>query len=162
MRTSPLAYFITFRTYGTWLHGDARGSFHRRPGDDSPAALPPMPRLEQAMERLLARTPVRLDIEQRGFVTEAIKDACRRDNWDLHTFVVRAEHVHVLLAPPPGLPPERVMTALKARATWWMVKHGAHPRGSRMWSRHGSTRYVWTPRELDAVRRYIDEHVTGG
>jgi len=30
---TPLAYLITFRAYGTWLHGDARGSidrFHNR------------------------------------------------------------------------------------------------------------------------------------
>ena len=30
---TPLAYFISFRTYGTWLHGDERGSidrFHNR------------------------------------------------------------------------------------------------------------------------------------
>jgi hypothetical protein len=29
----PLAYLITFRCYGTWLHGDSRGSvdrFHNR------------------------------------------------------------------------------------------------------------------------------------
>jgi hypothetical protein len=25
----PLAYFITFRTHGTWLHGDQRGSVDR-------------------------------------------------------------------------------------------------------------------------------------
>lgn len=30
---TPLAYFISFRAYGTWLHGDKRGSidrFHNR------------------------------------------------------------------------------------------------------------------------------------
>ena len=26
MWNKPLAYFITFTTYGTWLHGDSRGS----------------------------------------------------------------------------------------------------------------------------------------
>jgi hypothetical protein len=26
---TPLAYFITFRAYGTWLHGDKRGSVDR-------------------------------------------------------------------------------------------------------------------------------------
>jgi hypothetical protein len=26
---TPLAYFISFRTYGTWLHGDKRGSIDR-------------------------------------------------------------------------------------------------------------------------------------
>lgn len=25
----PVAYFISFRTYGTWLHGDKRGSMDR-------------------------------------------------------------------------------------------------------------------------------------
>ena len=25
----PLAYLISFRTYGTWLHGDERGSIDR-------------------------------------------------------------------------------------------------------------------------------------
>ena len=25
----PLAYLITFRCYGTWLHGDKRGSYRR-------------------------------------------------------------------------------------------------------------------------------------
>jgi hypothetical protein len=26
---TPLAYFISFRAYGTWLHGDKRGSIDR-------------------------------------------------------------------------------------------------------------------------------------
>jgi len=26
---TPLAYFISFRSYGTWLHGDERGSIDR-------------------------------------------------------------------------------------------------------------------------------------
>ena len=28
-RTYPLGYLITFRCYGTWLHGDERGSVDR-------------------------------------------------------------------------------------------------------------------------------------
>jgi hypothetical protein len=26
LAATPLAYFITLRTYGTWLHGDDRGT----------------------------------------------------------------------------------------------------------------------------------------
>jgi hypothetical protein len=26
---TPLAYFISFRSYGTWLHGDKRGAIDR-------------------------------------------------------------------------------------------------------------------------------------
>jgi len=32
---TPLAYFLSFRSYGTWLHGDKRGSvdrFHNKYG----------------------------------------------------------------------------------------------------------------------------------
>jgi hypothetical protein len=29
-RSTPLAYLITIRSYGTWLHGDERGSMDRR------------------------------------------------------------------------------------------------------------------------------------
>ena len=32
-RSIPLAYMITFRCYGTWLHGDDRGSVGRRRGN---------------------------------------------------------------------------------------------------------------------------------
>ena len=28
-RSSPIGYLVTFRCYGTWLHGDERGSFDR-------------------------------------------------------------------------------------------------------------------------------------
>ena len=28
-KDAPLAYFISFRTFGTWLHGDRRGSVDR-------------------------------------------------------------------------------------------------------------------------------------
>ena len=36
VNAEPAGHFLTFRTYGTWLHGDARGSvdrFHNVPGE---------------------------------------------------------------------------------------------------------------------------------
>jgi len=37
----PLAYLITFRCYGTWLHGDERGSVDRFHNQyQSPSAAP--------------------------------------------------------------------------------------------------------------------------
>jgi REP element-mobilizing transposase RayT len=125
VQTSPIAFLLTFRTYGTWLHGDPRGSFQRRAGQAWPAALSPQPHLERAMRRLLAHPPVRLDAAQRRLVTEAIEDACRRNGWVVHALAVRTEHVHVVLTTKAGTAPERTMTALKARATRRMVERGA-------------------------------------
>ena len=38
----PMAWFMTWTTYGTWLHGDARGSFLDQ------TYLPPGPEMEEA------------------------------------------------------------------------------------------------------------------
>ena len=38
--SAPLAYFITFRAYGTWLHGDERGAVDRRHNDYGTPYLP--------------------------------------------------------------------------------------------------------------------------
>lgn len=49
----PLAYFITWRTYGTWLHGDERGSVQR--GSSGPLAPPisPNPPTSASIGRML-------------------------------------------------------------------------------------------------------------
>jgi hypothetical protein len=76
-----LAYFITFRTYGTWLHGDKRGSvdrFHNRYG--SPR-LPPNKLRENYSRSLLKRPPVRLTGKQRKVVEESIWETCKAQKW---------------------------------------------------------------------------------
>jgi hypothetical protein len=40
---TPLAYFIMFRSYGTWLHGDSRGSVDRLHNTYGTPRLPPNP-----------------------------------------------------------------------------------------------------------------------
>jgi hypothetical protein len=69
----PLAYLITFRAYGTWLHGDRRGSvdrFHNRFGT---ALIAPNERWRKYNHSLLAHSPVKLRSRQRALVKEAIR-----------------------------------------------------------------------------------------
>ena len=69
----PLAYLITFRAYGTWLHGDERGSvdrFHNRYG--TPRLPPNMPR-KRYEKGLLKANPTRLGLKQRSAVEQAIR-----------------------------------------------------------------------------------------
>ena len=54
---TPLAYFISFRSYGTWVHGDKRGSidrFHNRYGDPY---LPPNEAWQRHNHKLLKTDP---------------------------------------------------------------------------------------------------------
>jgi REP element-mobilizing transposase RayT len=153
----PIAYFVTFRTHGTWLHGDPRGSVHRRCRTYGTPLLPPMPGLVLAERERLAGEPVRLDADRRGVVAQAVREVCRHRAWTLHALAVRVEHVHVVVTAALEIPPEHVMITLKAWSTRRMVEHGALPPGQRAWSRHGSTRYLWSLGDLESARRYVLE-----
>ncbi len=75
----PLAYLITFRTYGTWLHGDPRGSMDRQRANTwAEPNLDAIPGLA-AWERTVLKHPARfLDATDRGVVERAIGDLVSR------------------------------------------------------------------------------------
>ena len=61
----PLAYLITFRSYGTWLHGDERGSVDRFHNQYlSPRVAPDPQRVDHNLGRLSGEI-VTFDTEQR-------------------------------------------------------------------------------------------------
>jgi hypothetical protein len=57
----PLAYLITFRTYGTWLHGDERGSVDRQHNVYGTPRLDPDAMRKNAEEQELIQRPVIFD-----------------------------------------------------------------------------------------------------
>ena len=73
MRTPPLAYMLTLRTYGTWLHGDARGSVDRAHRAYGTPMLGANGSLERAERARLRHAPVQLDAAQRRSMTETIQ-----------------------------------------------------------------------------------------
>lgn len=54
---TPLGYLLTFRSYGTWLHGDKRGSVDRCQKRYGSPMLPPSERRNQIERRLLKQRP---------------------------------------------------------------------------------------------------------
>ena len=60
---TPLAFFITFRTYGTWLHGDPRGSVDRQHNRYGTPYLPPNKLRQKYERRLLKQPPVKSEDE---------------------------------------------------------------------------------------------------
>ncbi len=75
---SPLAYFITFSTYGTWLHGDDRGSVQRGavPGEPS-LQLSPRPPLRSFERCEMDQPPYVLDARRREVVLNTIVEVTR-------------------------------------------------------------------------------------
>ena len=96
----PIAYLITFRTYGTWLHGDERYSINRSNRNlDGTFKLDRNVPLEEAMRDEIDRPPVILNGQQRKAVHAAIKELCDRRRYALHALNVRTRSRRYLWKP---------------------------------------------------------------
>jgi len=112
---TPLAYFISFRSYGTWLHGDKRGSidrFHNRYGDPY---LPPSETWQRHNRKQLKANPFILRAKERASVENAIRETCSIRKWDLQAFNVRTNHVPTVAT--ANRKTSIVLNAFKANAT---------------------------------------------
>src|SRR5689334_14931341 len=91
----PLAYLLTFRTFGTWLHGDIRWSVGKRPRSSRESRLiPPNIPLKEAMAEETNQPPVVLNQTQREAVERAIEEVCEHRGYSLRAVNARTNHVH--------------------------------------------------------------------
>jgi len=112
----PLAYFLTWTTYGTWLPGDARGWVDKRQSGPEVPYQAPDPRRERAAKARMKESPVILTPRAREVVEAALRETCSYRGWTVHALSVRSNHVHTVVT-APDLGPGWVMRTLKAYAT---------------------------------------------
>jgi len=151
--SSPLAYLITFRCYGTWLHGDERGSVDRNHRAHGAPMLPPSAVRATRERSLMKQPPVTLDAKRRKAVEFGIRDVCSRRKWSLWTLNVRTNHVHAVTSPSDK--PSTILSALKAGATKAMRENGCWARDRSPWAHRGSKRYLWSEEELAKAIEYV-------
>lgn len=89
-----LAYFMTFSTYGTWLHGTEKGKGsvdreHNKYG--APFEAPDAAR-EGKMLEALTQPVSTMSAPDREFVRDAIVEVCREKGWRLWAVHVRRNH----------------------------------------------------------------------
>ena len=153
MGNAPI-YFMTWTTYGTWLPGDARGSFV----DDrllGPGPSRAKPGLERSARALLRHEPVVLGDAARAAVERAIRQHASFRGWELEALNVRTNHVHLVVR--AAREPDRVMSEFKARATRALREAGLAADGTTIWTRHGSTRHLHTDESRVRAIRYVLE-----
>jgi hypothetical protein len=75
----PLAHLITFRCYGTWLHGDKRGSIDLFHNAYNSPYIEPNPRWHHHNAQALVGKPVILNARRRTAVERAIRETCDSD-----------------------------------------------------------------------------------
>ncbi len=106
---------------------------------------------ERFERRLSGRSGYKLSAEERLVVLKSIRRHAEIRNWLLYAAHVRSNHVHIVVE--ADVPPEKAMEQFKAYASRALNRNGA--RGGKRWAHHGSTRYLWQPRQISAAVDYV-------
>ena len=152
---APLAYFITFRTYGSWLHGDERGTMDPANAVYGEERLPRDDFRRRAMAASLKNETPMLTADRRTVVEAAIRKVCETKEWELHALNVRTNHVHVVVSALDK--PEQVLRTFKSWATRRLRESGLSGKDDALWSRHGSTVHLWDAKDVEGACAYVIE-----
>jgi REP element-mobilizing transposase RayT len=155
----PLAYFLTWSTYGTWLPGDERGWIQHDHGWQLPDAVR---KLEA--EAHMTEDACRLDGEQRDVVERQIAETCNIRGWHLHAVNCRSNHVHIVVTAAPR--PKIVRNQLKAWCTRRLKELEAARRDEQRrvkgsgirenwWAERGSQRFINDSESLEATILFV-------
>jgi REP element-mobilizing transposase RayT len=150
----PLAYLITFRSYGTWLHGDERGSVSRFRNQYKSPYLPAEKKWLRTNTKRLTQEIVLLDAEQRHCVESSANETCTIRKWKLYAINVRTNHVHLVVS-IGDKKPEIALNAFKANATRKMRENGCWDNTRSPWSDKGSKRRLWNEKSLARAVDYV-------
>ena len=162
MKDDPIAFFITWTCYGTWMPGDERGwtKWHR--GDHVP-----QPRLAEWCRDQMIESAIQLDAEQRRSVESVVGEHCEKRQWILHAVNCRTNHCHVVVT-AASCDGELVRDQLKSwgkrRLKEREQKLGATGSCLRehWWTRKGSVKYLFDEDSLAAAIEYTLEAQDAG
>lgn len=150
----PLAHLITFRCYGTWLHGDERGSVNRFQNQYQTPFVEPNKNWHKYNENQLKGEIVTLNAQQRQFVEEAIREVCDYRNWLLRAINVRTNHVHIVVS-IGETSSKKALNDFKSYSTRKMRQNGCWNSEKSPWVDKGSRRNLWNERSIELAVDYV-------
>jgi REP element-mobilizing transposase RayT len=146
------AYLITFACYGAHLPGQAGTIDHNRNLFGSPREKENKAKEAEARQKM-RQGPYLLDATRRAIVLDSLHEVCNHKTWTLLAGHVRSNHIHVVIG--ANAPPERVMNTCKAYASRALNAAGLDSGDRNRWSRHGSTRHLYTKDSITAAIHYV-------
>jgi hypothetical protein len=149
----PLAYLLTFSTYGTHLPGSDKGWVDDQHSVRGMPLRPHDPKLQAHWRLHINEPPWVLDRETRLLMLEVILKVCTHRNWMAYAAHIRTTRVHAVIGSEAK--PERILADFKAYSTRAFRRTGGIPQRRRFWSDHGSTRYLWKEHALKAAVDYV-------
>lgn len=153
MFNSPKAYFLTWTTYGVRLHGDERGSVDENHNVYGTPFVTPNFRYENLRRNQLAEEPLLLDAAMRGAVEHSLQQHAEYREWFLHSWNVRTNHVHVVVA--AVIEPGKMMGQFKAYASRALREAGIIGDRKRVWTPRGSKKWLFTDEHVRDCCNYV-------
>jgi REP element-mobilizing transposase RayT len=151
----PMAFHITWGTYGPRLHGSSKPHVDRDHNEYGTPFAPTDPEREHDARERMRINPVSLDLAQRKIVEAAIHEVADRYAWTVHAIAIQSNHEHVVItAMREGIPLREALKAVASRAL-----NKAFER-NRWWAEGRSAKYLWERdyflNAVDYVRRQRD------
>lgn len=149
----PIAYLITFRTYGTWLAGDKRGSIDKYHNKFRGRRAVASGLRERVHADRLKSPSFLLNAASRTLVELAIREVCHVRGWLLIAISVRTNHVHVVVS--ANAASSKVLNDFKAYSTRRLRERDEWEFDHSPWVEKGSRRNLWTEVHVDGARNYV-------
>jgi REP element-mobilizing transposase RayT len=150
---SPSGLLLTWTTYGSWLHGDERGSYDRKGQTFETHYVAPNPSFENLRRSQLKFLPLLLDAAMRKAVRLAIEECCIFRNWKVFAVHVRTNHVHVAM--PNCESGEKMLHDFKSYATRKLRALRLIARGRSVWTSGGSVSRLYGEAEVFRAIDYV-------
>jgi len=151
MNDFPLALFITWTVYGTFLPGDHRGWSRREQGMQIGRT-----ELRQWHVERLQHPMVTLNAAMRDVAEAALREICSVRAWTLWAVSVRSNHVHVVVS-ASSHEPTVVRDQLKAKATGALRKQFTVWENRPIWSVKGDLEFLDRESEIEQCVTYVLE-----
>lgn len=151
MNDEPLAYFITWTSYGTHLQGESNGWWKHGEGPKQPES-----ELAHWRSKKLVHSVISLNGEQRDHVTEEIRRLCNYRGWKLWACNVRSNHVHTVIH-ARGFLGSKVRDQLKANSTRVLRERWKECLGRPIWTEGGDWKCINEEDDLERVIQYVAE-----
>ncbi|MGI9054988.1 MAG: transposase [Pyrinomonadaceae bacterium] len=150
----PIAYLITIRSYGTWLHGDEKGSVDRHGFNDY--GTPRMfesEKLKNLMKSQMKQKPTVFDKNERICVLKAVKEVCAFRGYELLAVNIRTNHLHAVVSANAN--PDKITNEFKAYATRRLREAKLIEPDKTVWARGKSRRYLWKSKHVEIAVKYV-------
>jgi REP element-mobilizing transposase RayT len=149
----PLAYLITIRAYGTFLHGDDSAVDRHGHNIFGTPLRPQNSDLGRIMKTNMLTTPVIFTGDQCKIIEQAIKEVCTHRHYELWAVNARTNHAHAVVSAHSK--PETIADAFKSYSTRRLrearlIGPSLHP-----WARGRSRRYLWKPQHVARAIEYV-------